>query len=85
MLGKSKSNEQNFINEVATIGRIHHVNIVQLIRFCVQRSNRALIYEFMPKGSLNKYIFSTEESIILSYKKIYDIAIGVARGIEYLH
>jgi serine/threonine protein kinase len=85
ILGKSKANGQDFINEVATIGRIHHVNVVQLIGFCVERSNRALIYEFMPKGSLNKYIFSPEESGILSYKKIYDIAIGVARGIEYLH
>jgi serine/threonine protein kinase len=85
MLGKSKANGQDFINEVATIGRIHHVNVVQLIGFCVQKSNRALIYEFMPKGSLNKYIFSPEESVVLSNKKIYDIAIGVARGIEYLH
>jgi serine/threonine protein kinase len=85
MLGKSKANGQDFINEVATIGRIHHVNVVHLIGFYVQGSNRALIYEFMPKESLNKYIFSLEESVILSYKKIYDIAIGVARGIEYLH
>ena len=85
MLGKSKTNGQDFINEVATIGRIHHVNIVQLIGFSIQRSKRALIYEFMPKGSLNKYIFSPEESVVLSYKKIYDIAVGVARGIEYLH
>ncbi|XP_059445471.1 rust resistance kinase Lr10-like [Corylus avellana] len=85
MLGKSKTNGQDFINEVATIGRIHHVNVVQLIGFCIQGSKQALIYEFMPKGSLNKYIFSPEESVVLSYKKIYDIAIGVARGIEYLH
>jgi serine/threonine protein kinase len=85
MLGKSKANGQDFINEVATIGRIHHVNVVQLIGFCVQGSNRALIYEFMPKGSLNQYIFSPEESDVLSYKKIYGIAIGIARGIEYLH
>jgi serine/threonine protein kinase len=34
---------------------------------------------------LNKYIFSLEESVVLSYNKIYDIAIGVGRGIEYLH
>jgi serine/threonine protein kinase len=85
MLGKSKANKQDFINEVAIIGRIHHVNVVQLIGFCVQGSNRALMYEFMPKGSLNKYIFLLEESVVLSYKNIYDIAIGVARGIEYLH
>jgi hypothetical protein len=52
MLGKSNANGQDFINEVATIGRIHHVNVVQLIGFCIQGSNRALIYEFMPKGSI---------------------------------
>ena len=59
ILGKSKANGQDFINEVATIGRIHHVNIVQLIGFCVEGSKRALVYEFMHNGSLNKYIFSS--------------------------
>ncbi|XP_035549277.1 LEAF RUST 10 DISEASE-RESISTANCE LOCUS RECEPTOR-LIKE PROTEIN KINASE-like 2.2 isoform X2 [Juglans regia] len=84
MLSQSKANGQDFINEVATIGRIHHVNIVQLIGFCVQGSKRALIYEFMPNGSLNKHIFSSEANI-LNYEKTYDIALGVACGIEYLH
>ncbi|XP_042974608.1 rust resistance kinase Lr10-like [Carya illinoinensis] len=85
MLGKSKANGQEFISEVATIGRIHHINVVQLIGFCVEGSKRALIYEFMPNGSLNKYIFSQEGSILLSYEKMYNIALGVAHGIEYLH
>ncbi|KAG7981008.1 hypothetical protein I3843_05G211000 [Carya illinoinensis] len=85
MLGKSKANGQEFTNEVATIGRIYHVNVVQLIGFCVHGSKRALVYEFMPHGSLNKHIFSLKGSILLSYEKIYNIAIGVARGIEYLH
>ncbi|KAG2709670.1 hypothetical protein I3760_05G251700 [Carya illinoinensis] len=85
MLGKSKANGQEFISEVATIGRIHHINVVQLIGFCVERSKRALIYEFMPNGSLNKYIFSQEGSLLLSYEKMHNIALGVARGIEYLH
>ncbi|KAF5462885.1 hypothetical protein F2P56_018854, partial [Juglans regia] len=84
VLSQSKANGQDFINEVATIGRIHHVNIVQLIGFCVHGSKRALIYEFMPNGSLNKHIFSSEANI-LNYEKTYDIALGVARGIEYLH
>ncbi|KAG6700685.1 hypothetical protein I3842_08G124600 [Carya illinoinensis] len=84
MLSQSKANGQDFINEVATIGTIHHVNIVQLIGFCVHGSKRALIYEFMPNGSLNKHIFSSETNI-LNYDKTYDIALGVARGIDYLH
>nr|XP_023916382.1 rust resistance kinase Lr10-like [Quercus suber] len=85
MLGSSKANGQEFINEVATIGRIHHMNVVQLIGFCAEGPKRALIYEFMPNGSLEKYIFSREESIPLSIEKTYEISLGVARGIGYLH
>ncbi|CAK8570248.1 unnamed protein product [Lathyrus sativus] len=85
MLGKSKGNGQDFINEVATIGRIHHTNVVRLIGFCVERSKRALVYEFMPNGSLDKYISSTENVITLTYKQMFDISLGVARGIAYLH
>ncbi|KAG7981005.1 hypothetical protein I3843_05G210800 [Carya illinoinensis] len=85
MLGKSKANGQEFTNEMATIGRIHHVNVVQLIGFCVHGSKRALVYDFMPHGSLNKYIFSSEGSISLSCEKTYNIALGVACGIQHLH
>nr|KYP72150.1 putative receptor-like protein kinase At5g39020 family [Cajanus cajan] len=85
MLSKSNDNGQDFINEVATIGRIHHVNVVRLIGYCVERDKRAIVYEFMPNGSLDKYIFSNEGSISLSYEKIYEISLGIASGIEYLH
>ncbi|KAM5584992.1 hypothetical protein ABKV19_004397 [Rosa sericea] len=85
ILSKSKTNGQDFINEVATIGRIHHVNVVRLIGFCVDRSNRALVYDFMSNGSLEKYIFSQQGAISLSCEKIFEIAVGVARGIQYLH
>ncbi|KAL6321093.1 hypothetical protein AAG906_012865 [Vitis piasezkii] len=86
MLANSKANGQDFINEVATIGRIHHFNVVQLVGFCVEGSKRALVYDFMPNGSLDKYIFpEKEEYIPLSFEKMYQISLGVAHGIEYLH
>ncbi|KAI5394490.1 rust resistance kinase Lr10 isoform X2 [Lathyrus oleraceus] len=85
LLDRGKTNGQDFMNEVSTIGRIHHVNVVQLIGFCVEGSKRALIYEFMPNGSLEKYIFSSQESYSLSCEKLYNVSFGVARGIEYLH
>ncbi|XP_065868117.1 rust resistance kinase Lr10-like [Euphorbia lathyris] len=85
ILSKSRAEGQEFVNEVATIGRIHHVNIVKLIGFCADGSKRALIYEFMPNGSLDKYVLSSENNISLSWEKIYEISLGVARGIEYLH
>ncbi|KAF3433865.1 hypothetical protein FNV43_RR24968 [Rhamnella rubrinervis] len=85
MLDKSKANGQEFINEVATIGRIHHVNVVKLVGFSVKGSKGALIYDFMPNGSLDKYIFSQQGINSLDCKKMLEISLGVACGIEYLH
>ncbi|XP_039173671.1 rust resistance kinase Lr10-like [Eucalyptus grandis] len=82
---KSKAQGQDFINEVATIGRIYHANVVQLIGFCFEGSKQALVYDLMSNGSLDKQIFTKEVDKFLDYKKIYEIALGVARGIEYLH
>jgi len=60
--GSSSCNGEDFISEVSTIGRIHHVNVVHLMGFCSEEMRRALIYEYMPNGSLDKYIFSSERS-----------------------
>ncbi|PPD73851.1 hypothetical protein GOBAR_DD29213 [Gossypium barbadense] len=83
LLKESKGNGQDFINEVATIGRIYHVNVVELVGFCVEGEKQALVYDFMTNGSLDKFIFSTNSS--LSWQKMFEIAVGVGRGIEYLH
>ncbi|CAN1171023.1 Rust resistance kinase Lr10 [Linum perenne] len=91
ILGKKSTagGVQDFINEVATIGRIHHTNVVRLIGFCSEGSKRALVYEFMPNGSLDKYIFHKQQQggghATLRLEQLYRISIGVARGIEYLH
>ncbi|GKV48560.1 hypothetical protein SLEP1_g55360 [Rubroshorea leprosula] len=85
LLSTSKGNGQDFINEVATMGRIHHANVMQLIGFCVEGSKQALVYDFMPNGSLDKIIFSTQSNMSLSWQRMFEIALGVARGIEYLH
>ncbi|MBA0741855.1 hypothetical protein Gogos_014976 [Gossypium gossypioides] len=87
-LNETKSNGEDFMNEVASISRTSHVNIVTLLGFCFERSKRALIYEFMPKGSLDKFIYSQgtdNQSRQLEWKTLYDIALGIARGLEYLH
>ncbi|RWR93500.1 rust resistance kinase Lr10-like protein [Cinnamomum micranthum f. kanehirae] len=75
-----------FINEVGTMGKIHHVNVVRLLGFCADRLKRALIYEFMPNESLEKHIFSkSSNDCFLGWEKLQNIAIGIARGIEYIH
>jgi len=58
ILNRSEDNgEEEFINEVASISRTSHVNVVRLLGFCLDKSKRALIYEFMPNGSLDKFIY----------------------------
>jgi hypothetical protein len=60
--GNSNCNGEDFISEVSTVGRIHHVNMVRLVGFCAEEMRRALVYVYMPHGSLDKYIFSAKKS-----------------------
>ncbi|XP_040365034.1 LEAF RUST 10 DISEASE-RESISTANCE LOCUS RECEPTOR-LIKE PROTEIN KINASE-like 2.1 isoform X2 [Rosa chinensis] len=89
ILSESKGDGEEFINEVASIGRTSHVNIVTLVGFCYEGEKRALIYECMPNGSLDKFIHykqgSSDESCRLEWKTLFEIAVGIARGLEYLH
>ncbi|EYU40249.1 hypothetical protein MIMGU_mgv1a0233662mg, partial [Erythranthe guttata] len=86
VLNNSKGNGEEFVNEVSTIGRIHHVNIVRLVGFCADGFRRALVYEFLPNDSLEKIIFQpASNKISLDWEKLKDIVQGIARGIEYLH
>ncbi|KAL8470745.1 hypothetical protein ACS0TY_033347 [Phlomoides rotata] len=85
ILDESKGNGEEFMNEVASISRTSHVNIVSLRGFCFEGCKRALIYEFMPNGSLEKFISNTASQGGLGWQKLYGIALGIARGLEYLH
>jgi len=89
ILSDSKGNGEEFINEVASISLTSHVNIVSLLGFCQEGSKRALIYKYMPNGSLEKFIYEDKDprklNLQLSCKTIYNTAIGIARGLEYLH
>ncbi|KAJ6875033.1 hypothetical protein NC652_034685 [Populus alba x Populus x berolinensis] len=84
----SKGDGEEFINEVASISRTSHVNIVTLLGFCLEGDKRVLIYDFMVNGSLEKFI--NQENALqanqqLGWDKLYQILVGVARGLEYLH
>ncbi|XP_030955354.1 G-type lectin S-receptor-like serine/threonine-protein kinase At2g19130 [Quercus lobata] len=76
--------EKQFRAEVRTLGAIQHVNLLRLRGFCVEASKRFLVYDYMPKGSLESHLFK-EVSKILDWNTRYHIAIGIARGLAYLH
>jgi serine/threonine protein kinase len=85
ILHNSSRHGEEFLNEVLSIGRTSHVNVVSLLGFCIDRSKYALIYEYMPNGSLDNYIYCENPKAVLGWEKLYEIAVGIARGLEYLH
>lgn len=85
LLKGSKGNGEDFLNEVMSIGQTSHVNIVSLLGFCLEGSQRALIYEYMSNGSLQKHIYSESSKLAIGWEMFLKIAIGIARGLEYLH
>ncbi|CAM0148310.1 unnamed protein product [Urochloa decumbens] len=76
--------EKQFGNEVRTIGVIQHVNLVRLRGFCSHGGERLLVYDLIPNGSLDKALFGAGAPA-LSWPERFRIAVGVARGLQYLH
>jgi hypothetical protein len=74
--------EKQFRTEVSTIGTINHVNLVRLRGFCSEGARKLLVYDYMPNGSLESHLFHEK---FLDWKTRYQIAIGTARGLYYLH
>ncbi|KAB2603460.1 G-type lectin S-receptor-like serine/threonine-protein kinase [Pyrus ussuriensis x Pyrus communis] len=79
--------EKQFRMEVATISSTHHLNLVRLIGFCSEGRHRLLVYEFMKNGSLDSFLFATQEQSgkLLNWESRFNVALGTARGITYLH
>ncbi|CAM8989113.1 unnamed protein product [Rhodiola kirilowii] len=77
--------KKSFLAEVETIGSIHHINLVTLIGFCAEKSHRALVYEYMPNGSLEKWIFKPKAENMLDWNQRRKIILDIAKGLSYLH
>lgn len=81
----SRHAEKQFRAEISTIGMVSHVNLVRLRGFCCEGHRRLLVYEYVSKGSLSSLLFSTNLSSELQWKTRFQIALGTARGLVYLH
>ncbi|XP_014510659.1 probable serine/threonine-protein kinase PIX13 [Vigna radiata var. radiata] len=77
---------QEWKSEVNFLGRLSHPNLVKLLGYCWDEDELLLVYEFMPKGSLENHLFRRNPNIEpLSWNTRLKIAIGAARGLAFLH
>ncbi|XBI95583.1 hypothetical protein VPH35_032015 [Triticum aestivum] len=92
----NKKVQEGFMAEIGTIGRTYHVHLVRLYGFCFDPDTKALVYEYLENGSLEKYLYhhgegdgdsdgGEERRERLDWRTLHSIAVGTAKGIRYLH
>ncbi|GFP85150.1 probable LRR receptor-like serine/threonine-protein kinase at1g56140 [Phtheirospermum japonicum] len=82
----SRQGKSQFVAEIATISAVQHRNLVKLYGCCIEGDKRLLVYEFLVNKSLDQLLFGTgSKSLFLDCATRYDICLGVARGLAYLH
>ncbi|XP_045827225.1 putative receptor protein kinase ZmPK1 [Trifolium pratense] len=80
-LNEAHQGEAEFLAEISTIGMLNHMNLIDMWGYCVERKHRILVYEYMEHGSLAENLCSNS----LDWNKRFNVAIGTAKGLAYLH
>ncbi|PPR98984.1 hypothetical protein GOBAR_AA21683 [Gossypium barbadense] len=76
-----------FQSEIAVLSKVRHRHLVSLLGYSIEGNERILVYEYMSQGALSKHLFHWKSLKLepLSWKRRLNIALDVARGMEYLH
>ncbi|KAM0937976.1 putative protein kinase RLK-Pelle-L-LEC family [Dioscorea sansibarensis] len=81
---ESRQGIREFVAEIVSLGQLRHRNLVKLLGYCRRKGELLLVYEFMPNGSLDEYLFS-QTTPCLDWNQRFRIIKGVASGLLYLH
>ncbi|KAJ1272792.1 hypothetical protein BS78_06G228600 [Paspalum vaginatum] len=80
----SHQGKKHFAAEIETISRVQHRNLVKLYGCCLEGNNPLLVYEYLENGSLDKALFGSGK-LNLDWPTRFEICLGIARGLAYLH
>ncbi|PIA26376.1 hypothetical protein AQUCO_09400021v1, partial [Aquilegia coerulea] len=80
----SKQGLREFMAEISSMGRLQHKNLVQLRGWCRKGNELLLVYDYMPNGSLNRWIFEKPKQL-LNWDGRRRVLVDVAEGLNYLH
>uniref|UniRef100_A0ACD5Y6F9 Uncharacterized protein n=1 Tax=Avena sativa TaxID=4498 RepID=A0ACD5Y6F9_AVESA len=81
---ESKQGKKEFMAEIAILGHVRHRNLVQLLGYCRYKKELLLVYDYMPNGSLDRYLYD-KNAPTLDWAQRLHIIKGVASGLFYLH
>ncbi|KAL6842403.1 hypothetical protein ACP4OV_027830 [Aristida adscensionis] len=82
---ESRQGMKEFVAEVVSIGRLRHRNLVRLLGYCRRKGELLLVYDYMPNGSLDKYLHGRDGKPVLDWAQRFRIIKGVAAGLLYMH
>ncbi|KAL6657914.1 hypothetical protein ACP70R_005694 [Stipagrostis hirtigluma subsp. patula] len=85
LLGTTGHGLHQLHNEVVLLADLQHKNLVRLQGFCSHRNCTLLVYEYIKNGSLDNFLFDDSKGNALNWEKQYNIIVGIAKGLLYLH
>ncbi|XP_060198316.1 protein kinase STUNTED-like [Lycium barbarum] len=86
ILKQSEDAVREFVLEIEIITALSHKNIISLFGFCFEDNNLLLVYDFLSRGSLEENLHGNKKDpLMFGWKERYNVAIGVAEALEYLH
>lgn len=84
---RTGSFSQDFATEVDNLSRVHHKHLVILIGYCQENDQQMVVYDYLPNGSVSSHLYDANGCCLgkLDFKQRISIALGAAKGLEYLH
>uniref|UniRef100_A0A2P2KZV5 non-specific serine/threonine protein kinase n=1 Tax=Rhizophora mucronata TaxID=61149 RepID=A0A2P2KZV5_RHIMU len=77
---------REWLAEINYLGQLRHPNLVKLIGYCLEDDHRLLVYEFMPRGSMENHLFRRGSQVrALSWNMRIKVALDAAKGLAFLH
>ncbi|KAK3125262.1 hypothetical protein QOZ80_7BG0602470 [Eleusine coracana subsp. coracana] len=85
LLGRTGDAVDQLNNEMEVLVELQHKNLVRLLGYCPRQNDTLLVYEYIKNGSLDNFLFDKSTGNTLHWEQQYNIILGIAKGILYLH